>query len=537
MADEEARFDRCPVLLPLLHAPSSAPHATAPPLHRLPGGNVGPSRILLREEAGQTSAASTSSTSGVTWVSTNHIFPAAYPRSHPACTTPPCPCPSPSTSHPLPLPTQPELVKEEERRRRKGDLTEWERRKKTYTYRELEPPESEEEAERVAKELTAKAFPQLWGTIQRIVPVCDAVEEYEQDGEEENVVTLFFAHANGFHKETWAETIKTILGALPSQEGKRFRVEEIWTLDTMGSGESGPLNRGSLGELASWFDGGRDIIQFIDRYLPASVNTNGRPRGCARPAAFGPEWLPTILKPSAETFGRSSSGLSPHMKKRRIIAVGHSYSGGALSFVMGGRPEMFEGIILVDPVLVHSEIRQDWVKEGRAALDQPLATGAIVRRDIWTSEQAAFNYLLSRPFFAGWDRQVLRSYARFGTTPLPDAPSQGSTLSMSKWDEAAYFATTLMQSPFALASLRSKKFKGKLHHFTMDTNGVQGEKDTKAINDAIAEMGGAFETLAGGHLVVQEQPKMIGLKLVEAIQKMCGGGTSSSVYQPPRPRL
>lgn len=81
---------------------------------------------------------------------------------------------------------------------------------------------------------------------------------------------------------------------------------------------------------------------------------------------------------------------------------------------------------------------------------------------------------------------------------------------MSKWDEAAYFASTLMQSPFALASLRSKKFKGKLHHFTMDTNGVQGEKDTKAINDAIAEMGGAFETLHGGHLIVQEQPKMIG---------------------------
>lgn len=254
-------------------------------------------------------------------------------------------------------------MKEEEQRRRRGDLAEWERRKKAYSHRELEPPESEEEAERIATDLAAKAFPQLWGTIQRIVPVFDSIDEdssTEAGEEEEEVFTLFFAHANGFHKETWAETIKIILGALSSQDGKRIKIEEIWTLDTMGSGESGPLNRGSLGELASWFDGGRDIIQFIERYLPASVSTSGKPRGCARPAAFGPEWLPTILKPSAETLGSSSSGGASQnqRRRRRIIAVGHSYSGGALSFVMGARPEMFEGIILVDPVSVHHETRE-----------------------------------------------------------------------------------------------------------------------------------------------------------------------------------
>jgi hypothetical protein len=262
------------------------------------------------------------------------------------------------------------LVKEEEQRRRRGDLAEWERRKKAYDHRGLEPPESEEEAERIATELAARAFPQLWGTIQRIVPVCDSIDDYsstEAGEEEDEALTLFFAHANGFHKETWAETIRTVLGALSPQDGKRIKIEEIWTLDTMGSGESGPLNRGSLGELASWFDGGRDIIQFIERYLPASVSTGGKPRGCARPAAFGPEWLTTILKPSAETLGQPSSGLAAQGKKRRrrIIAVGHSYSGGALSFVMGARPEMFEGIILVDPVLVHHETRESFL--GRQA--------------------------------------------------------------------------------------------------------------------------------------------------------------------------
>lgn len=157
-------------------------------------------------------------------------------------------------------------------------------------------------------------------------------------------------------------------------------------------------------------------------------------------------------------------------------------------------------------------------------LNHPAATGAVVRRDVWPSREAAKAYFLSRPFFQVWHTDSLASYARFGLRPIVSATESWVTLSTSKWTEAALFAAHM--GVWALAALRFGSFKGKIHHFYMQQT-VQSSQDTDAINDAIARFGGRSEELPGGHLVVQEQPELIGRKIAEALRRMFGVSTAS----------
>lgn len=320
---------QAPILLPLLPCPSSAPNSHRPPLHLLLNGTASPPRIVFTSRSRDTE-----------WISTNHVFPSAYPRSHTHSTAPPAePQPEPSVGTVKGGGARHEL-----------DLKEWDRIK---TNPELDirshfPPNAQEEAQQRAHEYAARAYPQLWSTVQRIVPVRKHTSSQERPGEEHEVesYTLLLAHANGFHKETWEPILPHLIEALEAAQqetsGKRSSIDEVWSLDTFGSGESGTLNRHVLGETASWFDGARDIVQFIKNYLPPSAKGNS--------SRFGPRWHDTQLK-----YCRASDVSPNKTKGRKIIGVGHSFSGAALSILAGAEPDLLDGLILVDPVMFHPD--------------------------------------------------------------------------------------------------------------------------------------------------------------------------------------
>lgn len=128
------------------------------------------------------------------------------------------------------------------------------------------------------------------------------------------------------------------------QSNAGIAIDEIWSLDTIGSGESGTLNRESLGETVSWFDGARDVLQLIHNYLPVVQKTT------TTTSVFGPRWPDTELR-----YCRASEVFPDKNKGRKIIAVGHSFSGAALSMLAGAQPDIFEALILVDPVMFHKD--------------------------------------------------------------------------------------------------------------------------------------------------------------------------------------
>ncbi|CAO1613371.1 unnamed protein product [Parajaminaea phylloscopi] len=498
-----------PILLPLLRAPDTALHALRPPLHELPGNQLHSSRIVhTQKRKGKTS---------VHWVATNHTYPAAYPRSHPASTCPPCqPYPY---AEPAPLPRAEHDAKSEEKRRRQVDLAEWKRRRDdSGGVSSFYPPASEEEACARAEELAAKAFPQLWATAQRIVPVVsDEPDEPTATAvsDESPSYTLVLSHANGMHKETWHEMLRTLLDKI-AQDGS-IVIDEVWSLDVIGAGESGSLNRSTMGETLSWFDGARDLRQFLEHYLPPLRH------GSAFVQSVGPGWPSSTLP---RVSGRGT-------RRRKLIGVGHSFSGTCFSMLAASQPDLLDAVVLIDPVIYHPDNFLVFAGSPYEGLDNPVAKGAVVRRDVWANRGAARQYFLSRPFFQAWHTDVLESYVRHALRSVSSAPDW-VTLATSKWTETALFASHM--GIFALAALRFGRFNGKIHHFYVE-NTVQEPKDTEAINSAVANLGGSHEKLGGGHLIVQEQPQLMGEKLADALRSMLAPAQTSERRPLPRPRL
>lgn len=94
--------------------------------------------------------------------------------------------------------------------------------------------------------------------------------------------------------------MQSLLSTL-AKYGSKVPIAEIWSMDTVDSGQAGTLNEGSLGSAVSWFDQSRDMLQFLDYYLPHS--SSGTPR---------------IL------LARNNRGKA--RKERKVVGVGHSFS-------------------------------------------------------------------------------------------------------------------------------------------------------------------------------------------------------------------
>lgn len=80
-------------------------------------------------------------------------------------------------------------------------------------------------------------------------------------------------------------------------------------MDDYHHGQSIDLNKGLIGEIHSWVDGGRDILNFIQHVLPPSPATSGEPG-----SGSGSETLPW----------RSQGG------GRKVVGLGHSVGGNAM---------------------------------------------------------------------------------------------------------------------------------------------------------------------------------------------------------------
>jgi hypothetical protein len=86
------------------------------------------------------------------------------------------------------------------------------------------------------------------------------------------------------------------------------RIDEVWFLDDYHHGQSMDLNKGLIGPVHSWLDGGRDIVNFVRHVLPSSS------RGDVSETL---EWN--------ESHSSSSGTLS-----RKVIGLGHSVGGNAM---------------------------------------------------------------------------------------------------------------------------------------------------------------------------------------------------------------
>ncbi|TKY87354.1 hypothetical protein EX895_004031 [Sporisorium graminicola] len=460
------------------------------------------------------------------WISTTHVYPAAWPRSHVRSAKSDIYDAHIPSSYSLgPLPSDPQAAKAEQRRRREADFDHW------LQICGGSDPEDQRNLMRSLRngclksghaarinEATKANEAQLWMTVNRVVPAClhQDAQTSAQGNDDRQGITLLLAHANGFHKEIFEPALEALIKKLQTKEfSGKYKIDEIWMFDSTHSGQAGSINRHVLGDIISWVDHPRDMLKFLENYLPEIPSRASAP----------PTWLPTFL-PSHEASNPNS--------KRRLVALGHSFGGGAFTFLLHARPRMLEGLILVDPAIMHCDDEERFQihnlpNEMYSPLQEvPLARGAIARKDTFDSLPDARAYFESKPFFQAWHKRVLDLHLRFGLRPsaVPASHALASDdlyendlkrtpleLNNTKWHEAAAFCTTWMG------------YIGRRGLLTTDYGAWVGMVNMKggfnnlplAAEIDRLERGISF-TIEGNHLVAQEEPEALADALVKVLE-------------------
>ncbi|KAL1756048.1 Alpha/beta hydrolase family-domain-containing protein [Schizophyllum commune] len=275
------------------------------------------------------------------------------------------------------------------------------------------------EMERVASEVRKVVLSDEWwgetSGYKPAVPLFNSLARFRRNGAETRAqpgLTLFFAHANGFNKETWYPTLHHLV----RNHAAADNIAEIWVWEAVHHGEAAVINRPALQGFYTWRDNTRDILNFLLHFIPAEPT---------------PDVLPTHLPrvPATETATRRSAGL----QRRHVIAVGHSFSGCASALAALTPPnghKLLQSLILVDPVIMKPQSEHE--KKGISGL----TSAAVGRRARWASREEAKQSFLASPFFQRWDPAVLDAYVQGGLYEKDG----GVELRMTPFDEALMFA-------------------------------------------------------------------------------------------------
>ncbi len=136
-------------------------------------------------------------------------------------------------------------------------------------------------------------------------------------------------------------------------------------------------------------------------------------------------------------FGRDLAALADVLSAEAgpvAVGLGHSFGGTATLLAAVERPDLFERIVLLDPVIFPGgAFRNDPERRARA---RSLAEAARRRRHVFASREAARAGWRGRSTFAGWDPRALELYV---AEALAERPGGGVELKCSGEVEAAIF--------------------------------------------------------------------------------------------------
>ncbi|KAG0140140.1 hypothetical protein CROQUDRAFT_674802 [Cronartium quercuum f. sp. fusiforme G11] len=317
-----------------------------------------------------------------------------------------------------------------------------------------------------------------------------------------NGITLIFSHANGLHKETWEPTLAHLL-QFPEAE----LVSEIWALDCVNQGDSAVLNRDTLGERFDWADHARDLLQFIIAHLPEAkaAKTESLPKLLKRQVSPDDPLLQLNDFPSSPVTSRViQNGLS--WRGRQIGLVGHSLGGCASALAATTIPQLIKLVILIDAVIIPSVLINEEYLSRNASL-------SALRRDRWKARAEAHDsFIRKTEFFGRWDPAVLERYVNFGLTELDDE----LRLKCDRLHETSVFADPLYRPAIAFRRLQSLEKSQELKPFIREHTpkiryvfpgpGRSVIEETFLLKHIQEKNSEVMRINEAGHLIVQECP-------------------------------
>jgi pimeloyl-ACP methyl ester carboxylesterase len=241
-------------------------------------------------------------------------------------------------------------------------------------------------------------------------------------------------HATGFCKGVWA----------PIAEALRERFRVI-ALDARGHGDSSQLEGAAA---YAWPEFARDLAAVAD--------------------ALAPQLGPVAL------------------------GIGHSFGGTAMLGASRARPELFERLVLVDPVMPNATVRS-------TDSQNSLAAGARRRKTEWPSLAAARATWGERRVFRAWPPEVLDLYALDGLRERADG---SVTLKCPSTVEAVIFDQGRALEASELATNHPTP--------TLWLRAAHGNFDASWCRTLAGRMRACeLVDLDAGHLVVMEQPALV----------------------------
>lgn len=184
-----------------------------------------------------------------------------------------------------------------------------------------------------------------------------------------------------------------------------------------------------------------------------------------------------------------------------VIAIGHSFGGVASLLAALAEPARFRALGLLDPTILPPPAMQMIAQMQAAGMENefPLVQGALRRRRLFESVEAAYTYFKARTLFADWTETALRLYVEHGTRPSAEG---GVELTWPPEWEAYYFGSVYAGTWDDLPRLR-----GRLPLLV-----VRGENSEVFFSETAGQVRNllpeaAYAEIAGhGHLFPQTAP-------------------------------
>jgi pimeloyl-ACP methyl ester carboxylesterase len=211
--------------------------------------------------------------------------------------------------------------------------------------------------------------------------------------------------------------------------------------------------------------------------------------------------------------------------------VGHSLGGYISVLAAARRPDLAQGVVLLDsPILSGWKARALQVAKA-AGIGERLSPGHVSkrRRQHWPSAEAAFAHFAAKPAFARWAPGVLRDYIASGTEPHDAQGTPQQRLRFDRMVETAIYNSL----PHHIARVL------RAHPLQCPVAFVKGSESTEVRRVGLAATSrlthGRISTLDGTHLYPMERPRETATEVVRWIEAFCAAGAERESATPRAP--
>jgi pimeloyl-ACP methyl ester carboxylesterase len=196
-----------------------------------------------------------------------------------------------------------------------------------------------------------------------------------------------------------------------------------------------------------------------------------------------------------------------------VWMMGHSMGAVVSVQAAARRPELFRGLILIDPVFMTPQTIEARRRMPREAIEEmPLVHKTLNRPNRFDSQQEAFEFHRGKRVFAGFSDAVLWDYIRAGTRRTEQGDFELAYC--REWEAAAYRSAPQVWDELAAVKL--------------PVLGLRGEDSNTLSEDAFAlwaqtQPFADLRSCRGGHLLPLEYPEATADTVLDFLDGLSGG--------------